>query len=152
MRGRASRYGFGLAVAALMVLLAGCSGAAPEEEEAPELFQTHLKPIKGIPGHHYVTLSKLGMQRIDLKTTPVAAADSEKSLPYAALLYNPDGTAFVYVKTAARTFRYTRISQPRIVGNRIFYSSGPKAGTPVVTSGVPQVYGADIQLEFGEIA
>ena len=28
----------------------------------------------------------------------------------------------------------------------------PKPGTPVVTSGVPQVHGADIQLEFGEIA
>jgi hypothetical protein len=58
----------------------------------------------------------------------------------------------VYTATGPRTFRYAPIHLQKIVGDTIYFTDGPKPGTPVVTSGVPQVHGADIELEFGEIA
>jgi hypothetical protein len=100
-----------------------------------------------------VTFSKIGAQRADVGTTPVTGSDENRELPYAALLYNADGSTFVYTATGPLTYRYTPIHLEKVVADgTISFTGGPKPGTKVVTSGVPQVHGADIQLEFGEIA
>jgi hypothetical protein len=150
---RRTRVGLTLAAAAVACLPAACAGAAPDEEEEAELFQTKLVELKDHPGHHSITFSTTGAERADVGTTPVTGSDSERKLPYAALLYNGDGSTFVYTATGPRTYRYTPIHLEKVVDSTtIVFTEGPKPGTPVVTSGVPQVHGADIQLEFGEIA
>jgi hypothetical protein len=150
---RRTRIGLTLAAAATACLPAACAGASPEEEEKVELFQTKLVELKAYPGHHSITFGKVGAKRADVGTTPVTGTDERRELPYAALLYNADGTTFVYTATGPLTYRYTPIHLLTVVGNTmIAFTGGPKPGTPVVTSGVPQVHGADIQLEFGEIA
>ena len=150
--GRRTRVGLTLAAATAAFLPAACAGAGPEEEEEVELFQTKLVELKDHPGHHTVTFSKVGVARADVGTTPVTTGDGVSKLPDAALLYNADGSAFVYTATAPRTYRYTPIELKHADNGDIYFTGGPKPGTPVVTSGVPQVHGADIQLEFGEIA
>jgi hypothetical protein len=151
--GRATQVGLSLAAVATALLPAACAGAgAGEEEEEVVLVQTKLKDLKAYPGHHIVTFTKLGAERADVATTPVTQGKGRSELPYAALLYNADGSTFVYTATGPLTYRYSPIHLQKIVGERIYFTGGPKPGTPVVTSGVPQVHGADIQLEFGEIA
>ena len=149
---RRTRFGLTLAVLATTLVPAACAGASPEEEEEVELFQTKLEELKDYPGHNSVTFSKKGVVRADVRTTPVAEGDGHSELPDAALLYNADGSAFVYTATGPRTYRYTPITLQKVVGTTLYFIDGPEPGTPVVTSGVPQVHGADIQLEFGEIA
>jgi hypothetical protein len=150
---RRTRFGLTLAAVVTACLPAACTGASPEEEEEVELFQTKLVELKAYPGHHSVTLGKVGAERADVGTTQVTGSNGRRELPYAALLYNADGSTFVYTATGPRTFRYTPIRLLEVVGNNtIAFTGGPTPGTPVVTSGVPQVHGADIQLEFGEIA
>lgn len=149
---RRTRVGLTLAAMAAAFLPTACAGGGPEEEEEVELFQTKLVELKAYPGHHSVTFSKVGAQRADVGTTPVAESNGDRSLPDAALLYNSDGSAFVYTATGPLTYRYTPIKLLRADNGTMFFTGGPKPGTPVVTSGVPQVHGADIQLEFGEIA
>ena len=151
-RSRRTRVGLTLAVAAAAFMPAACAGASPEEEEEVELFQTKLVELKDFPGHHSVTFSKVGAMRADVGTTKVTEGEGVSRLPDAALLYNADGSAFVYTATGPLTYRYTPIELKRADDGDIFFTGGPKPGTPVVTSGVPQVHGADIQLEFGEIA
>ena len=150
--GRTAQVGLSLVAVAMTLLPAACAGAAGEEEEEVPLVQTKLKELKAYPGHHIVTFTKLGAERADVATTPVKGADGHSELPYAALLYNSDGSTFVYTATGPRTYVYTPIHLRKIVGETLYFTDGPKPGTPVVTSGVPQVHGADIELEFGEIA
>jgi hypothetical protein len=150
--GRRTRVGLSLAAAAAALLPAACAGAGPGDEEEVALVQTKLKDLKGHPGHHIITFTKLGAERADVATTKVTRAGGHNELPYAALLYNADGSTFVYTATGPLTYQYTPIHLLKVVDTRIQFSNGPKPGTPVVTSGVPQVHGADIQLEFGEIA
>lgn len=151
--GRTTQVGLSLVAVATALVPAACTGAgAGEEEEEVALVQTKLKELKGYPGHHIVTFTKTGVERADVSTTPVSQGKGQSELPYAALLYNADGSTFVYTATGPRTYRYTPIDLKKIVGETIYFTGGPKPGTPVVTSGVPQVHGADIELEFGEIA
>ena len=149
---RRIRVGLTLAAVATALLSAGCAGGGPEEEESVELFQTKLVELDDFPGHHSVTFSKTGVERADVGTTPVTAGDGHSELPDAALLYNADGSTFVYTATGPRTYTYTPIKLIGADDGTIIFTGGPKPGAPVVTSGVPQVHGADIQLEFGEIA
>ena len=151
--GRTTQVGLTLVAMVTALVPAACTGAgAGEEEEEVALVQTKLKDLKGYPGHHIVTFTKTGVERADVSTTPVSQGKGQSELPYAALLYNADGSTFVYTATGPRTYRYTPIDLKKIVGETIYFTGGPKPGTPVVTSGVPQVHGADIELEFGEIA
>jgi hypothetical protein len=149
---RRIRVGLTIAAVAAAFLPAGCAGGGPEEEEEVELFQTKLVELKDFPGHHSVTFSKTGVERADVGTTKVTATDGHSVLPDAALLYNADGSTFVYMATGPRTYTYTPIKLLDADNGTINFTGGPKPGEPVVTSGVPQVHGADIQLEFGEIA
>ncbi len=149
---RRTRVGLALAAVATAYLPSACAGGGPEEEEEVELFQTKLVELKDFPGHHSVTFSKIGVQRADVGSTPVTAGDGHSELPDAALLYNADGSTFVYTVTGTRTYTYTPIKLLKVVDDTLYFTGGPKPGAPVVTSGVPQVHGADIQLEFGEIA
>ena len=149
---RWTRLGLMLAAVAIAILPAACTGAGAEGEEEVELFQTKLVDLKDHPGHHSVTFSKIGAERADIGTTVVTAGDGHQELPDAALLYNADGSTFVYTATGPRTYTYTPIKLLKIVGNTLYFTEGPEPGAQVVTSGVPQVHGADIQLEFGEIA
>lgn len=152
--GRTVRTRVGLSLAALTATLlpAACAGAGAEDEEKVELFQTKLVELKDYPGHNSVTFSKIGVERAGVRTTRVTAGDGYRELPYAALLYNADGSTFVYTATGPRTYTYTPIKVLEVVDDTIRFTGGPGPGDPVVTSGVPQVHGADVQLEFGEIA
>jgi len=114
--------------------------------------QTKLTELKGHPGHHIVQFTKLGASRVGVATSPVKGTAAERVAPYAALLYNPDGSTFVYTSPKALTYRYTPITVTRIEGDSVYFTGGPLPGSRVVTGGLPQVYGADIQLGFGEIA
>jgi hypothetical protein len=151
-RTRRTRIGLALAAAVAALLPAACAAGGAEDDEEVELFQTKLVELKDHPGHHSVTFSKTGAERADVGTTPVTAGDGYREIPHAALLYNGDGTTFVYTATGPRTYTYTPVEVVEVVGDTVHFTGGPGPGDPVVTSGVPQVHGADIQLEFGEIA
>jgi hypothetical protein len=68
------------------------------------------------------------------------------SVPYAALLYDPEGKTYVY--TSPRELRYVKkqVRVARIDGDRVVLTRGPPAGTPVVTVGVVEVYGTDLEV------
>ncbi len=148
---RTLRLGLVLATMATTAVLAGCAGEGEDEEEV-DLVQTTLEDLEAYPGHHTVTFSKLGARRADVGTTAVTAGSGHRELPHAALLYDADGSTFVYVATGPLSYRYTPITLLEVVDDTLHFTGGPKPGEQVVTSGLPQVHGADIQLEFGEIA
>ena len=140
------------AAAALAVLGAGASLAACTEVKSADkehYSPSSITPVKGEKDLVSVTLTREGADRIDLATGTVATrSGGGKIIPYAALLYEKDGGAFVYTNPKGLTFLRAHVEVDRVAGDRVLLREGPAVGTRVVTTGAPQVHGAE--LEFGE--
>ena len=139
------------AAAALAVLAAGASLAACTEVKSADKERyspASITPVKGAEDDLVaVTLTREGADRIDLATGRVARRAGRTSIPYAALLYENDGGAFVYTNPQGLTYVRAHIEVDRVAGDRVLLHEGPPTGTRVVTTGAPQVHGAE--LEFG---
>jgi hypothetical protein len=139
-----------VAVAVVIALLAVTSAACKQAEaiETEHYQAAKVTPAEDGSGHPTVTLTKLGAEQIDLKTSPVREAGSGLSVPYAAILYDGhDGQAYVFVNTEGLSFHREDVTIESIEGDTVELSAGPAPGTRVVTRGLPQVHGAE--LEYG---
>jgi hypothetical protein len=68
-------------------------------------------------------------------------------VPYSAVLYAPDGETFVYTVTQPLTYVREKVTVATVRGTRgdqAVLSTGPPAGTEVVTVGVIELYGAEL--------
>jgi hypothetical protein len=133
-------------IAALLVAagmtLGGCTtaaqGAAPVPAEEPAAVH---EGQDGGPG--VVTLGEAAEQRLAIRTTPVAAADGALVVPYAAVVYEPDGSSWAYVQTAPLNYQRQPITITDIAGDHVTLSSGPPVGTAVVTQGAAELVGVE---------
>jgi hypothetical protein len=143
-------------VAVTLGLLAGTaacssnsSASGTADQAAPATIET---PKKGGPAK--VTLTEDAMRRIDLHTAAVrhervaVAGRTASSLvvPYAAVIYDADGTAWAYAEIAPRVFVRKPITVVAVQGQRAVLSKGPADGTAVVTVGAPLLLGAEAQI------
>jgi hypothetical protein len=91
-----------------------------------------------------VILTQKAAERLGIKTANVAA-DAAGTLvaPYAAVIYDVKGQAWVY--TQAEPLAYVR--QPIVIrsikGENAFLTEGPPSGTAVVVIGAAELYGAE---------
>jgi hypothetical protein len=63
------------------------------------------------------------------------------------MLYGADGQPYVFVSVEGLTFHRADITVKGIAGDTVSLTDGPPDGTQVVTVGLPQIHGAE--LEFG---
>jgi hypothetical protein len=136
-----------LAVLAAGVSLSACKEvmSADKEHYSP----AQVSPVKGGADDLLSdTLTQEGADRISIATGRVAQRGGQKVIPYAALLYEKDGSAFVYTNPRGRTYVSAHNEIDSVAGQSVLLRSGPAAGTKVVTTGAPQVHGAE--LEYGE--
>lgn len=132
--------------ALLIVALAGCTQAEVAEQEHYQAAK--VTPAEDDNGHPTVTLTKLGAEQIELKTSPISKSGSGLSVPYTAILYDGhDGQSYVYVNSKGLDFHREDVTIESIDGDTVELSAGPAPGTRVVTRGLPQVHGAE--LEYG---
>lgn len=119
---------------------AGCSGSSVTAQQAPPAAMERV-------GHspvYSVVLSPAGAQRIGVQTAQVAAVrpgQPATRIPYAALLYEPDGRTAVYVNTAPLVYTRYYVSVDAIVGNQVYLGSGLTPGMKVVTAGAEELLG-----------
>ena len=73
-------------------------------------------------------------------------------IPYAAVLYDAHGDAWVYTNPEPLVFVRHRVSIAYIDGDRAVLSDGPPVGTAVVTAGGAELLGAELKVvdEVGE--
>ena len=76
----------------------------------------------------------------DLDETP------RKVIPYAALLYDADGSSWTYTNPEPLVFVRHRVSVDHIVNDLAVLSEGPPSGTPVVTVGASELFGAEFRI------
>ncbi|MGI9100327.1 MAG: hypothetical protein ACR2H2_17855 [Solirubrobacteraceae bacterium] len=136
------------ALAALVATasLSACTEVEPAEKE--HYSPATISPVKGEDDLVSVTLTQEGADRIEIATGEVRQRTGHKVIPYAALLYENDGSAFVYTNPRGLTYVRAHIEIDRVAGDRVLLKEGPRVGTKVVTTGAPQVHGAE--LEYGE--
>jgi hypothetical protein len=90
-------------------------------------------------------------QRIDIQTAPAreeqVGGAQRTVIPYAALLYDPEGNTWVYTNSEPLTFVRQPISVDHIDGDMVVLSDGLSAGTAVVTVGAAELYGSESEFE-----
>jgi multidrug efflux pump subunit AcrA (membrane-fusion protein) len=138
------------AMAAGLIVIGAMSLSAckeVEEESAAGYEPAKLEPIKGkSEDFQRVTFTKEGAARTDLQTGTVTRTGGQKVVPYEALIYNDEAKTFVYTTTTPLTYERVPVEVDRIEDDRVLLSKGPAPGTKVVTVGVTEVYGAELDI------
>ena len=122
--------------------LAACRDSASESEKpAPASLE---EVAEGEIGR--ITLTEDAARRLDIQTADVqAGTGSALQVPFDALIYQPDGSTWVYASPEALVFKREPVDIERIEGDVALARSGPAVGTPVVTVGASELWG----FEFG---
>ena len=67
-------------------------------------------------------------------------------VPYASVIYTPDGREWVYTVPAELTYVRHKIAIAYIKGDMVVLTEGPAAGTRIVTTGAAEVYGTEFEV------
>ena len=137
----------GLVLIAAGVWLSACGEASTgyDYETASHHEPAKLEPIKGTDVQR-VIFSAEGANRIGLQTSPIRQNGEEKIMPYAAVIYDAEGIAYVYTAPEPLTFVRKEIKIGRVDGDSVVLSDGPPASTEVVTVGAAEVYGTEFEV------
>jgi hypothetical protein len=135
----------GVLTAAL--LTAGCKEI--EEASAPVHQPATVEEVAGLDVKR-VTFDQVGAERVSLRTAQVRRTGSGSVVPYAALIYDAQGVAWVYTNPAPLTFQRAKVVVVRVAGDWVWIADGPTPGTRVVTVGSTEVYGAELDIAGGD--
>jgi hypothetical protein len=138
-----------IAVVMLIVCLqlSACGQAPAASEDSKPV---RLEPVNGTNLNH-VILTADAAKRLDIQTSPVRdeVVDGNKRMvvPYAAVLYGPNGETWVYVSLEPLVFVRQAILVDSIQGDDAILSDGPGSGTTVVTTGAVELFGSESEFE-----
>jgi hypothetical protein len=135
-----------LAAAALTVM--GWLVAAPwvmADSPAPPIPETQAAIKRLGFGISQITLRPRAAQRLDIQTSTIREDPSgHKIAPFASIIYDLDGDAWVYAVSAPLTYVRQNVVIDGIDGVDVYLTDGPPPGTEVVTVGVPELYGTEV--------
>lgn len=126
------------------VALAGCAEATSSDESGGEEPAT-IEDVKGSDVER-VVLTKRAAERLGVEMAEVSREASAGVVPYASVVYDPNGDTWVYTSPKPLTFERTAITVDDIDGDRAVLSAGPPAGTEVVTVGTAELYGVEEEV------
>lgn len=139
------RHSYAWALVALLavpLLLAACGGGAEHEAATAAV-------VEEVDGTELskVTLTQEAAERLDIKTAAVAANGAGRVIPYAAVLYTPEGETWAYTNPEGLTFVREQIVVDRVEGDKAWLTKGPAPGTKVATVAVAELYGAESGID-----
>jgi hypothetical protein len=125
-----------IATPCVSALAAETIGAVPARVEAT----TDAKIKK-------ITLTPKAAERLGILIDEVRADPSGRLIvPYASVLYDLSGKAWVYVSAEPLTFVRGPVEIDTIKGDNVYLTDGPPVGTKVLAAGVPQVFGTEVKV------
>jgi ABC-type oligopeptide transport system substrate-binding subunit len=137
------------AMVVLACLLTSCASSVDSAQEE-ELRPATVEHLQG-PDPTRVTLLEEAAQRLDIQTAEshdVEIGGVQKTvIPYAAVLYDTDGTTWTYTCPEPLVFVRHEILIDSIDGERVILSERLPAGTRVVTVGAEELYGSELEFE-----
>jgi hypothetical protein len=94
-----------------------------------------------------VTLTPKAAERLGVVIDEVRADPSGRLIvPYASVLYDLTGKTWVYISADPLTFARGAVVIDTIKGDNVYLTEGPPAGTKVLATGVPQVFGTEVKV------
>jgi len=141
------RYAIAGSLAAAGLALAGC-GSAQGSDTAPAQVASVEVAAEGAPA--VVTLSEAAEKRLGVQTTAVTAAPGGLVVPYSSVVYEADGSSWVWVRVSPSTYQRSAIAISGITGDQVAVTSGPPAGTEVVTVAAAELVGVEIGIDGEE--
>ena len=123
--------------------LAGCSRTSAEADTG--VAPASVEEVQGSDVKK-VTLTRDAAAAIGIETAPAALSGGRLTVPYSAVVYYLDGSAWTYTATAERQYLRVPITVAAINGDRATLTSGPAVGTPVVVLGAPELLGAELEI------
>ena len=125
--------------------LSGCGRRSGETESENE--PVKVEPVAGTEVSS-VTLTEEAVKRLDIQKVLVRDAQVRGTLrrviPYAAVLYDPDGATWAFTNPEPLLFVRQAIKVDYIEGDLAVLLEGPSSGTAVVTVGAAELFGAEI--------
>ena len=135
----------GWAVVLLAVTL-GLTGCASSRAASTDADPVRLQAVAGT-NLHRVILTRQASENLGIMTEEVREATSGTAtrtlVPLTAVVYDPQGTPWVYTTPSALTFVRTRIVIDHTTVRSAYLTSSPPAGTAVVTVGASELLGAE---------
>ena len=124
--------------------LAGCADKSSESElKGPAtLVETDGKEVP------QVVLTDKAVERLGIEFAAITEEAGAKVVPYAAVMYDPDGKTWAYTSPKALTFERSPITVTSITGEKAFLSAGPASGTEVVTVGQAELLGVESGIGY----
>jgi hypothetical protein len=137
--------------------LAGCAAAASSEAADNSGDAAKVDSV-GDTGLKRVTLAQAAADRLAVRTTVVAETKVASSgrkvarqvIPYAAVLYDVNGAAWVYTVPEPLVYVRHPVTVDYVEGDRAVLSKGPPRGTEIVTVGVAELYGIEVGVGNSE--
>jgi hypothetical protein len=136
-----------LAPALLALALAGCGSALGADVPPPEVASV-AESADGGPA--VVTLSERAEERLGIATAEVTGSAPRLSVPYAAVVYDADGSSWVFTRIDALTYQRAEVALGHKTGDQVELTSGPPAGTEVVTVGAAELVGVETGIDGEE--
>ncbi len=148
-----------VAVALIVVIapLMGCQTLGPKHEMIPPAKAENIEGSK----LKRLTLTEKAMERLDVQLSEISERKGSRhqspqlSVPYGALIYDPDGTEWVYTSPEPRVFIRAKVIVDYIEGVEspeedsggremlVFLNDGPEVGTKVVSVATEEIYGEE---------
>ena len=134
-------------MAALTVAVIAATGCGGSGHQSSGPSPVRLLHVAGTPFPR-VELSADAAARIGVRTAVAGTRSGPGGarmvvVPYAAVLYDPNGAPSVYTSPAPRTYDRRPVRIDRIAGNVAILRQGPAAGTAVVVVGADELFGAE---------
>lgn len=134
---------------AVVAAVSGLSACQEIEEASPPVHEPAVvEPVAGRDVQR-VTFDAKAAEQVSLRTATVRRSGAGTVVPYAALIYDDHGTAWVYTNPEPLTYLRAPVAVDRIRGSRVWLDDGPVPGTRVVTVGSTEVYGAELDIAGG---
>jgi len=143
------QYGKALTTVVIIVALFGAwamNGRGTEEQDTSHEEPAHVESIEGTEVSR-VTLTQRAAERLDIQTATVVDQQVNgvlrRSAPYSAVLYESDGSTWVYTNPEPLTYIRHPVTIETIEGVVAIFTEGPVAGTSVVSVGGAMLYGTE---------
>lgn len=137
------RLAAGLAALASGLVLGACSEV---ESNLRESQPYKVEPIPGEKDIQRVTMADETAALLPVRTATVREQGSRKIARHDAVIYNPDGGAFVYTKPKAETYIRAPVDIVSVNGKDAVLSKGPPAGTTIVTTGSAELLATEYEI------
>lgn len=146
--------------AGLIVAVAQSTGCGKKERIYVKIAPTDVKEIEGSYVKKVEVLTDLAMTRTGVEFSEVTKRlgprkeTPQLSIPYSALLYDPEGKEWVYTNPEHRDFVRAKVKVDYIEGIEgpegramvAFLKEGPEVGTKIVSVGAIELYGAEKKI------